>query len=99
MYGSDYLLGLATFAPEAFAARDRAWAKGDPAFFAWNDVLQALGCFAFREPVPAYKHDAAIFLHLRGWIESGETHPRAPRRPDADREVLRGILRQLEELT
>ena len=32
MYGSDYLLGLSTFAPEAFAARDRLWAVGDPAF-------------------------------------------------------------------
>jgi len=98
MYGSDYLLGLATFAPEAFAARDRAWAKSDPAFFAWNDVLQYLGCFAFREPVPAYKHDAAMFLHLRGWTEASETHPRAPRRPEADREVLAGVLRQLEAL-
>ena len=27
-YGSDYLLGLSTFAPEAFAARDRAFADG-----------------------------------------------------------------------
>ena len=25
MYGSDYLLGLSTFAPEAFALRDKAW--------------------------------------------------------------------------
>jgi hypothetical protein len=98
MYGSDYLLGLATFAPEAFAARDRAFTKSDPAFFAWNDVLQYLGCFAFREPVPAYKHDAAMFLHLRGWTDTSETHPRAPGRPEADREVLAAILRQLEAL-
>ena len=26
MYGSDYLLGLSAFAPEAFAARDAMWA-------------------------------------------------------------------------
>ena len=26
MYGSDYLLGLSTFAPAEFAARDRCWA-------------------------------------------------------------------------
>ena len=28
MYGSDYLLGLSTFAPAEFAARDRCWADG-----------------------------------------------------------------------
>ena len=30
-YGSDYLLGLATFAPEKFAERDRLWETSDPA--------------------------------------------------------------------
>ena len=30
MYGSDYLLGLSTFAPDLFAERDRCWAEGDP---------------------------------------------------------------------
>ena len=29
-FGSDYLLGLAAFAPEKFAARDRLWEAGDP---------------------------------------------------------------------
>ena len=44
VYGSDYLLGLSTFAPDAFAARDAAWAAGDDArFWALNDVLQYLG--------------------------------------------------------
>ena len=33
MYGSDYLLGLATFAPDVFAKRDAAWLAGDPAFY------------------------------------------------------------------
>jgi hypothetical protein len=32
MYGSDYLLGLSTFAPEAFALRDRYWLTDDPRF-------------------------------------------------------------------
>ena len=32
MYGSDYLLGLSAFAPDAFARRDAMWAAGDPAF-------------------------------------------------------------------
>ena len=31
MYGSDYLLGLSTFAPDLFAQRDKLWAAGDPA--------------------------------------------------------------------
>ena len=78
MYGSDYLLGLSTFAPDLFARRDALWEAGDAAFFELNDALQELGCFAFRAPVPAYKHDAAIFLHLRAWIASDETHPRSP---------------------
>ena len=44
MYGSDYLLGLSTFAPAEFAARDRCWAQGDVAgFHRLNDVLQWLG--------------------------------------------------------
>ena len=30
MYGCDYLLGLSTFAPDAFARRDRCWADGRP---------------------------------------------------------------------
>ena len=95
MYGSDYLLGLSTFAPEEFARRDRLWAEGDPAFYELNDRLQYLGFFAFRAPVPAYKHDAAMFLHQRGWIRSDRTHPDSPKRPAADREVLAGILELL----
>lgn len=89
VYGSDYLLGLSTFAPDAFAARDAAWARGDDArFWELNDVLQYLGQFSFRPPVPAYRHDAAMFLHERGWLGRSDTHPGSPQRPDSDREVL-----------
>lgn len=95
MYGSDYLLGLSTFAPDLFAARDRMWAAGDPGFYEANDLLQYLGFFAFRSPVPAYKHSAAMFLKLRGWIGCDATHPQSPRRPDADREVLAELLGRL----
>ena len=95
MYGSDYLLGLSTFAPEAFAARDRMWEAGDPAFHELNDLLQYLGQFAFRPPVPAYRHDAAMFFELRGWAASDRTPPGAPRRPDSDRAVLADILDRL----
>ena len=95
MYGSDYLLGLSTFAPDLFALRDRCWATGDPAFHERNDWLQYLGFFAFRDPVPAYKHSAAMFLRLRGWIEDDQTHPASPQRPDSDRAVLRSIAQGL----
>lgn len=37
-YGSDYLLGLATFAPEKFAERDRLWENGDPSYYALSDA-------------------------------------------------------------
>lgn len=87
-YGSDYLLGLSTFAPEAFAARDRALADGALDFLSRNDALQHLGNVGFRAPVPAYKHAAAQFLHLTGGLERDAIHPRAPRRPDSDRVLL-----------
>ena len=90
-YGSDYLLGLATFAPDVFAERERLWALGDPGFYELNDTLQYLGQFAFRPPVPAYRHNAAVFLQLRGWAESDIVPPGVPRRLDSDRAVLRDI--------
>jgi dihydrodipicolinate synthase/N-acetylneuraminate lyase len=95
MYGSDYLLGLSTFAPDIFARRDAYWLAGDSRFYELNDVLQYLGFLAFRDPVPAYKHSAALFLKLRGWIGADVTHPKSPTRPESDRELLRGIARQL----
>lgn len=95
MHGSDYLLGLSTFAPDLFAQRDRYWLEGDPRFYPLNDVLQYLGFLAFRDPVPAYKHSAAMFLKLRGWIGCDRTHPNSPTRPESDRELLMGIAKQL----
>ena len=96
MYGSDYLLGLSTFAPDLFARRDAYWEAGDPRFYELNDALQYLGFLAFRDPVPAYKHSAAMFLKLRGWIGCDATHPLSPTRPDSDRDLLRGVARLLE---
>ena len=95
VYGSDYLLGLAAFAPDRFAERDARWATGAADFWELNDALQALGAFAFRDPVPAYRHSAAQFLALRGWITAGEPHPAAPSRPDSDVEVLTTILQRV----
>ncbi len=99
MYGSDYLLGLSTFAPEAFAVRDRMWAAGDPRFHELNDLLQYLGHFAFRAPVPGYRHDAAMFFELRGWATSSTIPAGAPPRPESDRAVLADILERLEPWT
>jgi len=91
-YGSDWLLGLSTAWPEAFARRDAWWAAGDARFYELDDALQALGDFAFRPPVPAYKHSMAQALHLRGLVASDEPHPDSPRRPGSDREIIRTIL-------
>jgi 4-hydroxy-tetrahydrodipicolinate synthase len=88
-YGSDYLLGLATFAPEKFAERDRLWAAGDPLYYALSDALQHLGNVAFRAPVPAYKHSAAVFLHLLGRIPSPRTHVKNPKRSDWEADLMR----------
>lgn len=96
-HGVDYLLGLSTFDPEAFAARDAAWAAGDEArFWELNDLLQYLGQFAFRAPVPAYRHDAAMYLHLRGQLDGDATHPRSPARAPSDRDVLADVASRLD---
>ena len=94
-YGSDYLLGLASFAPEKFAERDHLWEAGDPAYYALSDALQYLGNVAFREPVPAYKHSAAVFLHLTGRIPTHRVHPHNPTRPAWEREILGDCARRL----
>jgi len=95
MYGSDYLLGISTFAPDLFARRDALWAQDSPDFYELNDTLQYLGCFAFRAPVPAYKHSAAQFLKLRGWLASDRTHPNSPERPTSDVPILADIALRL----
>jgi len=94
-YGSDYLLGLASFAPEKFAERDRLWETGNPAYYALSDALQYLGNVAFRDPVPAYKNSAAAFLHLTGRIPSALVHPKNPKRPTWEAEILRDCARRL----
>ncbi|TWT40760.1 dihydrodipicolinate synthase family protein [Botrimarina hoheduenensis] len=96
VYGSDYLLGLSCFAPDAFALRDAMWEAGDSGWNEVNDLLQHLGFLAFRDPVPAYKHSAAMFLKERGWIGDPATHPRSPKRGSADRELLAQIATRLE---
>jgi dihydrodipicolinate synthase/N-acetylneuraminate lyase len=94
-YGSDYLLGLATFAPEKFAERDHLWAAGEARYYAVSDALQHLGNVAFRSPVPAYKHSAAVFLYLTGRIPSDKPHPCNPKRPSWESEILHDCANRL----
>jgi 4-hydroxy-tetrahydrodipicolinate synthase len=66
-----------------------------PDYYALSDALQYLGNVAFRAPVPAYKHSAATFLHLRGLIPSSSSHPRAPVRPVWEADILRDCAERL----
>jgi len=95
-YGSDYLLGLATFAPEKFAERDGLWEAGRTAYYELSDALQHLGNIAFRDPIPAYKHSAAVFLHLTGRIPSATTHPKNLQRPSWEAEILKDCALRLK---
>ena len=97
MFGSDYLLGLATFSPELFALRDSFWRNGDVRFSELNDALQYLGAFSFRSPTPAYRHSAAMFLKLAGRIACDATHPQSPKRDESDRGILEGVIERLRE--
>jgi dihydrodipicolinate synthase/N-acetylneuraminate lyase len=98
-YGSDYLLGLSSFAPDLFAQRDVYWEANDARFYELNDVLQYLGEFTFRSPVPAYRHSCAQFLKLRGQIADSRPPQGAPCRPDTDLETLQKLLTRLKDVS
>ena len=57
--------------------------------------LQYLGFFAFRSPGPGYKHTAAQFLKLRGWLATNRTHPDSPKRPETDIPILEELASRL----
>jgi len=97
-WGSDYLLGLSAFYPEAFALRDKYWVMGDARFYELNDWLQYLGFIAFRDPVPAYKHNCAMFLAQRGVIEHASLPTGALSRPDSDYALLALVQKHLDAL-
>jgi len=96
MYGSDYLLGLSSFAPELFAKRDAYWREGNDLFYEINDLLQYLGQFVFRAPVPSYKHSAAQFLKMCGTLKFDQCPPGIMERPDSDIQILADIACRLE---
>lgn len=94
-YGSDYLLGLATFCPEKFAERDSLWESGSADYLELADSLQHLGNVAFRDPVPAYKHSAAHFLKQTGRIRTPLTHPKSALRPPWEDQMMRQSAQRL----
>jgi dihydrodipicolinate synthase/N-acetylneuraminate lyase len=95
-YGSDYLLGLATFDPASFATRDTWWVEGDARFYPLNDALQAVGAVAFRDPVPAYKHTAATYLRITGRLADPHPHTSCPARPDWEEQLLRPLAARVD---
>jgi 4-hydroxy-tetrahydrodipicolinate synthase len=45
----------------------------------------------FRAPVPAYKHSAAVYLHLAGRLKGTDVNPACGRRPAWEAEILRPL--------
>jgi hypothetical protein len=97
-YGSDYLLATAGGAPEAFAARDRAWRQGAAIGFELNDALQALGTLLYRAPIDGARHGALQWLQARGAIGHAAPLPGLTLRPDSDVALYREIHTRLEAL-
>ena len=80
---------------DVFAMGVTLWEEGDASYYALSDALQHLGNVAFRAPVPAYKHSAAVFLQLTGRIPSPRTHPNSPKRPTWEADILRDCAARL----
>ena len=90
---SELLSDLIAYVEAVVAGKKEADPKVGTAL---NDLLQYLGFFTFRAPVPGYRHDAAIVMALRGWIESDAVPAGAPLRPESDRAVLAEIVERME---
>lgn len=97
-YGSDYLLGLAACAPDAFALRDRLWEAGDLRAMMLNDLLHHLGWLVCRPPFAARPYAIAQCLHARGVLPSVRVHPDVPRRPETDLMLLKDVSERLEAM-
>ena len=97
-YGSDYLLATAGCAPEAFAARDRAWRQGAPVGFEVNDALQALAALLYRAPIDGARHGALQWLRARGLVDHASPAPGVELRPESDQALYHEIHTRLESL-
>lgn len=81
--GSDALLGIATFMPDKFRELANALRDGDRLrFYDLAARMEFLGRVAFRPPVPAYKHSAAMVKQMRGWYPTDHVLPNNPFRRD-----------------
>ena len=97
MYGSDYLLGLSTFAPEAFAERDRL--LGATAIPRSTSSTTCCSTSARSRSAPRCPRTATtprMFLQLAAGSDA--TRPRPARRagPTRDRAVLADIAERLD---
>jgi dihydrodipicolinate synthase/N-acetylneuraminate lyase len=97
-YGSDYLLGVAACAPEAFALRDRLWQANDLRAVAVHDLLHQLASLASRPPLTALNHSIAQCLHVRGILPSARLHRDAGRRPESDLAIWNDVSERLEAM-
>ena len=98
-YGSDYLLATAGCAPEAFAARDRAWRQGAPVGFELNDALQALATLLYRAPDRRRPpRRAAMAAGAGRWSGHASPVPGVELRPESDLALYREIHTRLESL-
>lgn len=97
-YGSDYLLATAGCAPEAFAARDRAWREGAAVGFDLNDALQALATLLHRHPIDGARHGALQWLQARGLVDQASPVPGITLRPDSDLDLYRELHLRLDTL-
>jgi len=95
MFGSSYMLLVASMVPDVFQRRDRLWEAGDRDVYELNDLLQYLAMFTARDPIAALPHSTLQFLKLRGWVKSDRVPEGTPVRPESDLEVLREIAQRL----
>lgn len=95
MFGSSYMLMIASMVPDVFMRRDALWVEGEREVYELNDQLQYLAMFTAREPIAALPHSTLQFLKLRGWVESDRVPEGTPMRPESDIDVLREIAQRL----
>lgn len=95
--GSDALLGIATFIPDKFRELADTLQAGDKEkYFELATAMEFLGRVAFQNPVPAYKHGAAMVKQMRGWYPTDHVLPDNPfTRDETHKRELRDALEYL----